>query len=67
MTEPLRVSRMRARERRSLFAAEAASVAAAAGLPARPHQTSLPLPAGPVTRHRSGKPAGLAGLRSDQT
>jgi len=46
MTEPLKLSRWRAHERRSEFDAKARALASAAGLPTRPYKkTGFPLPA----------------------
>ena len=45
MTEPMKLSRWRAHERRSEFDAKARALAGAASLPTRPHKTGFPLPA----------------------
>jgi hypothetical protein len=46
MTEPIKLSRSRARERRSEFYPKARAIAAAASLPTMPYKkTGFPLPA----------------------
>ncbi len=45
MTEPLKLSRWRAHERRAEFDAKARALASAAGLPTGPYKTGFPLPA----------------------
>ena len=45
MTEPLKISKRDAHERRSTSGAEAGVLAADAGLPTEPYKTAFPLPA----------------------